>query len=103
MRKVGATRIYTSSANFQRNHVVEIDGRNVIDIYPLTHESPMTEWLQGVIVVSGMPPAEVTHINIIADFFQHQPASGSPLHAWHIADVDYSTGVFDETPRILST
>ncbi len=103
MRKVGATRIYTSSAKFLRNHVVEIDGRNVIDIYPLTHESPMTEWQQGVIVVSDMPPAEVGNPANISDFFLHQTANGSPMHAWHISDVDYSTGAFDETPHILST
>ncbi len=101
MRKVGATRIYTSSANFLRNHVVEIDGRNVIDIYPLTHETPMTEWLPGIIVLSDIAETEVCNFTNITDFFLHQQKGARPLTAWHISDADYSTGAFFETPRRL--
>ncbi len=101
MRRVGATRIYTSSVNFLHNYILEIDGRCVVGYLPLTHETPMTEWLQGVIVVSDVPGTIAKDFTNISEFFSYGQQPDAPLHAWHITKMDYATGFFDGTPHIL--
>ncbi len=99
MRRVGAPRIYTSPTHFLRNHYVEMDKSGVVNVHPLTHELPMTEWLQGLLILSPLASISKRSTYKIEDFFtdttnaeeaEHLPS----LHVWLLKDVTTS-----ETPQ----
>lgn len=88
-KKFACHRVYDSYNHFFNQSVVSISRqREVLSITPLTSEISSTEWIGGVIILSGLeevPP----HLEIHNIFQELTSSNQPPLYAWHISDFDF--------------
>ena len=93
IRKVAASKIYTSEKKHLKNLVVEIEDGYVSKFYPLTKEHAFTEWFTGTIVLTNKNiPSQKGLTNIKDFYFKHPTTSTNDLCCWHLSNVDHMTG-----------
>lgn len=61
MRRVAANHIILPDGTTLHNHVVELYQGKILNIYPLSGEIPLTEWLGGTITFDPQPPHTPRH------------------------------------------
>lgn len=83
-------RVYDTFGHCHPQAVVAIDtDGKVIGCTPLTHETPFTEWIGGVIVLSPMyEKGSWTDFRSIR--CGTAPNGQLPLYAWHISHFDFA-------------
>ena len=88
MRKFACNRLYVSDTEILSQSVVSVDELGHVSGYaPLKDEQAATEWIGGVIVLSGEQDLVATgNFNILLEHLTH-----AKLHtyAWHISDFDF--------------
>lgn len=93
IRKVAASKIYTSEKNHLKNFVVELEDGYVSKFYPLTTEQAFTEWFTGTILLTNKNiPSQKGLTNIKDFYFKHPTTSTNDLCCWHLSNVDHMTG-----------
>lgn len=93
IRKVAASKIYTSEKNHLKNFVVELEDGYVSKFYPLTTEYAFTEWFTGTLVLTNKNiPSQKGLTNIKDFYFKHPTTSTNDLCCWHLSNVDHMTG-----------
>lgn len=93
IRKVAASKIYTSEKNHLKNFVVELEDGYVSKFYPLTTEHAFTEWFTGTILLTNKNiPSQKELTNIKDFYFKHPTTSTNDLCCWHLSNVDHVTG-----------
>ena len=93
IRKVAASKIYTSEKKHLKNFVVEIEDGYVSKFYPLTTENAFTEWFTGTIVLTNKNIPSQKGLKNIKDFYsKHPTTSTNNLCCWHLSNVDHMTG-----------
>ena len=93
IRKVAASKIYTSEKNHLKNFVVELEDGYVSKFYPLTTEHAFTEWFTGTILLTNKNIHSKKGLTNIKDFyFKHPTTSTNDLCCWHLSNVDHVTG-----------
>lgn len=93
IRKVAASKIYTSEKNYLKNFVVELEDGYVSKFYPLTTEHAFTEWFTGTILLTNKNiPSQKGLTNIKDFYFKHPTTSTNDLCCWHLSNVDHMTG-----------
>ena len=83
-------RVYDSFQHYDTQAVVVINDKGeVIGCTPLTHETPFTTWIGGVIVLS--PFSETASRTDFKTMLSEMTGNARlPLYAWHISDFDFS-------------
>lgn len=88
MRKFACNRLYVSDTDSLSQSVVSVDEFGHVSGYaPLKDEQAATEWIGGVIVLSGEKDLVPTgDFKILLEHLTH-----AKLHtyAWHISDFDF--------------
>jgi hypothetical protein len=88
MRKFACNRLYVSDTESLSQSVVSVDELGHVSGYaPLKDEQAATEWIGGVIVLSGEKDLVLTgDFKILLEHLTH-----AKLHtyAWHISDFDF--------------
>jgi hypothetical protein len=88
MRKFACNRLYVSDTDSLSQSVVSVDEfGHVLGYAPLKDEQAATEWIGGVIVLSGEKDLVPTgDFKILLEHLTH-----AKLHtyAWHISDFDF--------------
>lgn len=88
MRKFACNRLYVSDTDSLSQSVVSVDELGHVSGYaPLKDEQAATEWIGGVIVLSGEKDLVPTgYFKILLEHLTH-----AKLHtyAWHISDFDF--------------
>ena len=93
IRKVAASKIYTSEKNHLKNFVVELEDGYVSKFYPLTTEHAFIEWFTGTILLTNKNiPSQKGLTNIKDFYFKHPTTSTNDLCCWHLSNVDHVTG-----------
>lgn len=93
MRKVAASKVFSSPTNYLANQIVEIDDSKVLTVRDLKCEEAMTEWLTGIIVLSNKDKINLDDANSISAFYSEEDTNeDNTIHAWHIANFDSETG-----------
>ena len=93
MRKVAASRVYTSIHDYKINQIVEISNQKILNIRDLKHEEPMTEWLTGAIILTNKKDLSIENTKHISDLYSFKTIQESNnIYAWHVADIDHVTG-----------
>ena len=93
MRKVAASRVYSSQYDYKINQIIEISSQKVVVVRDLKHEEPMTEWLTGTIILTNKIGINSEKIRHISDFYSFKKLRESNIiYAWHVADLDHATG-----------
>lgn len=88
MKKYATHRVYDAPNHYYNQSMVTIDSNGVVvDCSPLTHESPATEWIGGIIILSAR--TEITPSGNFHDFLQAITGEEKPLYAWHITNFDF--------------
>ena len=92
IRKYACSRLYVKG-EYSAQSVVGINGEGMVECYgPLSEETPATEWIGGVIVLSAKE-ALVPHQEF-QDFLHGMTGKGQSLYAWHIAGFDFQREEF---------
>lgn len=93
MRKVAASRVYSSQYDYKINQIIEISSQKVVVVRDLKHEEPMTEWLTGTIILTNKTDINSEKIRHISDFYSFKKLRESNnIYAWHVADLEHATG-----------
>lgn len=91
MRKVASNRVYYGNGlmNHQTNCYIEIIGKNAGKVYTITEETPMTEWLPGIIVITADEALLMEIIRTKDLSLLHSLSHNQPSFAYHISEVDF--------------
>lgn len=93
MRKVAASRVYSSQYDYKINQIIEISSQKVVVVRDLKHEEPMTEWLTGAIILTNKKDLSIENTKHISDLYSFKTIQESNnIYAWHVADIDHVTG-----------
>ena len=93
MRKVAASRVYSSQYDYKINQIIEISNQKVVVVRDLKHEEPMTEWLTGTIILTNKTDVNSEKIRHISDFYSFtQICKPNIIYAWHVEDLEHDTG-----------
>lgn len=92
MKRYASHRLYEASGRYQGQSVVTLDhDGTVVECAPLTSETPATEWLGGVIVLSGRATIQLDG-SPQATFDCLFSGDEPKRYAWHISDFDFQQG-----------
>jgi hypothetical protein len=97
MRKVAACKIYFSSHDYLANQILAIENSRVVSIKELNQEEAMTEWMQGVIVLSNNRHIDTKQITAISDFYPLKIDKDKDVFAWHVPHIESETGYIVNT------
>lgn len=104
MRRVAASRVYTSIEEFYNNHIVELFDSFVVNHYSLQSELAMTEWLGGIIVLThaDIPQDQFHTINSVSDLYTLSSLQETTIRpqAYHISNPHISSATLSPTSRI---
>ena len=93
MKRYASHRLYEASGRYQGQSVVTLDhDGTVVECAPLTSETPATEWLGGVIVLSEKM-AIGDDRPLQARFDDLFSGDGPKRYAWHISVFDFQQGI----------
>ena len=88
MRKFACNRLYISDIECLSQSVVSVDeSGNVLGYAPLKEEQAATEWIGGVIVLSG--EKELVLAGDFKTLLEHLTHAKLHTYAWHISDFDF--------------
>lgn len=88
MRKFACNRLYISDTECLPQSVVSVDeSGNVLGYAPLKDEQAATEWIGGVIVLSG--EKELVPAGDFKTLLEHLTHAKLHTYAWHISDFDF--------------
>ena len=89
-RQYACHRVYQSPGEFDGRSVVCIGMEGEVkEHYPLTDEIPSTEWIGGVIVLSGRTELPATDNDSRWMHLMNEECQ-PPLYAWHISEFDFA-------------
>lgn len=93
MRKVAASRVYSSQYDYKTNQIIEISSQKVMVVRDLKHEEPMTEWLTGAIILTNKKDLSIENTKHISDLYSFKTIQETNnIYAWHVADLEHATG-----------
>lgn len=93
MRKVAASRVYSSQYDYKINQIIEISRQKVVVVRDLKHEEPMTEWLTGAIILTNKKDLSIENTKHISDLYSFKTIQETNnIYAWHVADLEHATG-----------
>ena len=88
MRKFACNRLYISETEYLSQSVVTIDELGMVQGYaPLKDEQAATEWIGGVIVLSG--EKDLVSSKDFKTLLEHLTHAKLYKYAWHISDFDF--------------
>ena len=88
MRKFACNRLYVSESECLPQSVVTLDELGMVQGYaPLKDEQAATEWIGGVIVLSG--EKELVPSKDFKTLLEHLTHAKLHTYAWHISDFDF--------------
>ena len=86
-RRFACNRLYVGK-KYLSQAIVEINDKGQVESYmPLIQETPATEWIGGVIVLSN--DLELSLSKDLKTFLQTLPEEEDAIYAWHITHVDF--------------
>lgn len=102
-KRFAAHQIIISSECKFKQYVVEMEGRLVSRIFPLTEEIAFTEWIGGIIILSPYNertkliqlPMDLKSVLMffLTESMQEKEIGSQPFYAWHISSEEISTGI----------
>lgn len=102
MRKIASNRVYYGDGllNHHTNCYIEIHGKYVGKVYPITEETPMTEWLPGIIVITADEALLMEVIRTKDLSLLHLLSQNQPTFAYHISEVDLEHNKLTEYSKL---
>ena len=87
IKRYACNRLYVGEKVLLQS-VVEINDKGWVECYmPLTQETPATEWIGGVIILSGNQ--ELPLPSDFKSILQESVGEEKPMYAWHISNFDF--------------
>lgn len=89
-KRYACHRVYDGCNHYHPQSVVTVTEKGeVLECASLTHETPFTEWIGGVIILS--PLSEAVAGTDFPTLLREMTISGrTPLYAWHIPHFDFN-------------
>lgn len=88
MKKYACHRLYDTCSHYHSRSVVCINDEGKVEGFlPLAEEMPATEWIGGVIFLSGK--AELSSAGKFKELLHSMVGAKQPLYAWHISGFDF--------------